>query len=226
MQWLEERLNIAKKIMTKWYYYGFKETGYLWKQKKPLKGNPSSEYHLWILDKKEAKAIAKQNGTKIIKNGIINLKPLNMAKKEKKKDKKKNKDSKGGLGAIRNFTGSLALSKLKHVIMTKKNKKGKKIKCIVIPIKDNYLVEGKEGAIYMNIRLRTTEGKGQYDDNGFIAHAAPSKMYKEASKKEKEKMNNLPILGNVIDWDGPSGGSNDNSGSAGAAIGDDDDLPF
>mgnify|MGYP003683475439 FL=1 len=152
-------------------------------------------------------------------------------KKGKEKKAKKGKEKKapagnGDLGEIRSLTGSIALSKLTHVMMTKKGKKGK-VKGLFIPIKQNYLTEGKEGAVYLNLRVRVTENHDQYGQNGFIAHSADSTMYKEAKDKEKEKMGNLPIMGNIKDWES-SGEANDNSGKAGDkdSYDEEDDLPF
>lgn len=222
----------------KWYYYGFKETGYIWKQKEPINGNPSTEYHLWILDKKEAKAIAKQNGTKV----NINVKPKHMGKKDKKsekakgKDKKNKKEKKGkkdknqntgskDAKVVRSLDGSIALSKLQHVMMNKKNKKGKKIRCIVIPVKENFLYESDKGGVYLNIRVNLKDKEDEFNQHGFVGQSVPSDIYKEASDKEKEKMKKTPILGGLKDWE-YDGSSNDASGSAGDDIDEGDDLPF
>lgn len=231
----------------KWHYYGFKETGYIWKQKESLKGNPSTEYHLWILNKKEAKAIAKQNGTKI----NINLKPHKMAKKDKKSEKAKGKDKKKKekakksdskdekkkkgtqQGGQRKFSGSIALTKLEHVIMEKKNKKGKKIECIVIPVDKNYIERGKDkkgnptGALYLNVSVITKTEEDEYGQHGFIGQNVSSTMWKEAKDKEKEKMGKLPILGNIKDFSfNADDYQADTSGAAGEPVGEDDDLPF
>ena len=149
-----------------------------------------------------------------------------MAKKDKKgkKDKKKSKSS-GDTGKQTKYSGSIALSKLTHVRMKKKNKKGKKIDCIVIPVKQNYLVEGKEGALYLPITVVTKEFRDEYDQNGFIGQSVSSEVWRAASDELKEEIKALPIIGNIKNWES-SGGGNDASGSVSDEIDDDDDLPF
>lgn len=152
--------------------------------------------------------------------------------KESKKDKGSEKGEKSKKTAESNgeftqkkFSGSIALSKLTHVIMTKKNKKGKEIKGLFIPIKENCLVEGKEGAIYIAVTVVTKTPQDDYGQNGFIAQNG-NKKWSEASEKEKEIFKGLPILGNIKDFEDHKGtSSSDSSGSKGD-IDEDDDLPF
>ena len=148
-------------------------------------------------------------------------------KKEKKEKKAKSSAPKPSNEGQRKFSGSIALTKLTHAIMTKKNKKGKKIDCLVIPIDQNYLVRGKEGALYMPVSVITRSEEDQYGQHGFIGQNADSKAYKAADEDEKAKMAGLPILGNIKDFGAGSGGSsNDTSGSSGTFNEEDDDLPF
>jgi len=198
--------------MSKWNYYGFKETGKVWKQKKAITENPSTKYHLYILTKEDYKQ-------------LLNSKTSKMAKDKKKKKDSTKKSSSNSKEGQRKFSGSIALSKLVHVRMKKKNKKGKKIDCLVIPIKENFLVEGKEGAVYMPISVITKTEEDQYGQHGFIGQNADSKTYKDASEKEKEKIGKLPILGNIKDFEFNQSSSNDTAGSKGQ-VEEDDDLPF
>lgn len=135
--------------------------------------------------------------------------------------KKKKKQASGDLTS---YVGSIALSKLIHVRMKKKGKKGKKVDCIVIPIKQNHLFEGKEGAVYLPLRIVTRSEEDQYGQHGFISQSVSSEEYKEASDKQKEKFKELPILGNFKNF-GAESSSNDSTGSKGE-IDEDDDLPF
>lgn len=125
----------------------------------------------------------------------------------------------------RNFSGSLALSKLKHVVMEKKGKSGM-IKGIFIPIAANNLVEGKEGAVYMPCRVVTKAEEDTYGQHGFISQSVDSTVYKNASDDQKEEFKKLPILGNIKDF----GGGGDAAAASGAAsnnvLTEDDDLPF
>jgi len=128
----------------------------------------------------------------------------------------------------RNFTGSIALSKLNHVIMIKKNKKGKKIKCLVIPIKENFLIEGKEDSVYLPLRIITKTEEDDYGQHGFISQSVDSKVYKKAKEKGGElfeKIQTLPILGNIKDWSNAGDNKKDGDGKKGE-IDENDDLPF
>jgi hypothetical protein len=140
------------------------------------------------------------------------------SKKEGKAPKANNSET-----VMKKYAGSIALSKLKHVIMTKKGKK-KKIKGIFIPIKENYLIEGENGAVYMNLNVVTKSPQDEYGQNGFISQNG-NKKWSEASEKEKDAFRNLSILGNIKDFDDSKPESTDNSGSHGE-INEDDDLPF
>ncbi len=122
------------------------------------------------------------------------------------------------------YEASIALSKLKHVIMKKKNKKGKEIRGLFIPIEQNYLVEGKEGAVYLNAQIIVRSEKDQYGQDGFISQKG-NKKWSECSDEEKEIFNALPILGNVKNW--ASSGTSDATGAASnEEFDEDDDLPF
>lgn len=126
------------------------------------------------------------------------------------------------------FTGSLALSKLKHVIMEKKGKSGV-VKGIFIPIDANKLTEGKEGAVYLGIRGVLKDEKDQYENNGFVA-VSPNmgKKWSELSEDQKEQSKALsPIIGNVRVWDNAGTSSNDNAGAASAQVlSEEEELPF
>lgn len=121
----------------------------------------------------------------------------------------------------KNYSGSIALSKLKSAITT--TKKG--ARCLVIPINENHLLE-KDGAIYLPIRVLVHEVKDQYNNDGLIAQSLSSEEYKAIGKDEAQKIN-LPILGNIKDF---TPANNDNSGLAPVPVNDmineDDDLPF
>lgn len=125
----------------------------------------------------------------------------------------------------KNYSGSIALTKLVCAIREMKGKDGKPKNCIIIPIDDNYLVEGKDDAYYLNVRVITKDEQDKYGQNGFIAQSVDSKIYKDADDNQKEEFKKLPILGSIKDF---SGGGNDNSGKVDepSALGENDDLPF
>lgn len=105
---------------------------------------------------------------------------------------------------IRNFSGSIALTKLKHVVRKMKNLAGQSVDCIIIPCDSNHLVKGNNGAYYLNVRIRTTEEPDQYEQHGFISQSVDSKTYKEATEEQKEYFKTLPILGNIKDFGNPN----------------------
>lgn len=162
--------------------------------------------------------------------------------KKSKKDKgaKKDKAPKKASGAfkqeakgnepsiVRKLDGSLALTKLKHAVIEKKNKKGKKVKMLVIPVKDNFLFEGDNGALYLNVRVNLKDGEDQYKQHGFVSQQVPSDIWKAASDEEQEAMKKTPILGGLKDWEFEAGASNDTAGADNSIGGDidPDDLPF
>lgn len=152
--------------------------------------------------------------------------PKNEKSAKESKPKKEEKIAKEDKElVITKFSGSIALTKLTHVVMKKKNKKGKEIIGLFIPVKENYLVEGKEGAYYMSVNVVTKTPQDDYGQNGFISQNG-NKKWSEASEKEKEAFKTLPILGNIKNFeDSQNSSSNDTSGSKGD-IDEDDDLPF
>jgi hypothetical protein len=129
----------------------------------------------------------------------------------------------------RSLSGSLALTKLKHVISTMNGKNGP-VKGIFIPIEANHLVPGKDNAFYMPIRVIVKDEADQYKQHGFISQSVDSKVFKEASEQQKEEFKTLPILGNLKDFERTQ---NDAEGAMtefqDAPImpdGQNDDLPF
>jgi hypothetical protein len=122
------------------------------------------------------------------------------------------------------LSGSIALTKLQHVMMEKKGKSGM-VKGLFIPLDANLLAE-KDGAVYIPVNITVKEEQDQYGQNGFISKTIDSKIWKEMSDAEKEESKKLtPILGNIKDWSG--GSAADTSGAAASGVvPEDDDLPF
>ena len=124
------------------------------------------------------------------------------------------------------YSGSVALTKLVHVKMKVKGKNGD-VEGLFIPADANYLVRGKEGALYLPVRVYTRDEADQYGQNGFISQSVDSKVWKEADDEKKEVLKQLPILGNIKDF--TAGGHNDAAGDAGGGETftlESDDLPF
>lgn len=123
------------------------------------------------------------------------------------------------------LSGSIALTKLQHVIMEKKGKSGM-IRGLFIPIAANLLSE-KDGAVYMSVNVNFKPEADKYGQNGFISKTTDSKIWKELDDAGKEKAKELsPILGNIKDFS--SGGTAYDAAGAAApgTVSEDDDLPF
>lgn len=122
------------------------------------------------------------------------------------------------------LSGSIALTKLKHVIMEKKGTSGM-VKGLFIPIDANLLLE-KDGAVYMSVNVNVKAEQDKYGQNGFISKTTDTKIWKELDDASKEAAKELsPILGNIKDWEGSS--SNDSAGAAApGVVKEEDDLPF
>ena len=130
----------------------------------------------------------------------------------------------------RTLNGSLALTKLVHVKMTKKGKSGM-VEGLFIPIDANFLERDENGNVYLPVRTIVNETADEYKNHGFIAKSIGSGIWKAATdeKKEmfKEKQSEItPILGSIRDFSN-SGSANDGSGAASEETFDEnDDLPF
>ena len=101
----------------------------------------------------------------------------------------------------RSLSGSIAITKLKHTIRKYKNKAGKEIECLVIPIGVNHMVRGKESACYLPVRVIVRDEADDYGQHGFISQSVDSKTWKEASEQQRGEFKDLPILGNIKDFD-------------------------
>ena len=122
--------------------------------------------------------------------------------------------------------GSIALTKLTHVITERKVKSGM-VKGIFIPIDINAL-ETKDNAVYLPVRVTVKDETDAYGQNGFIGKTVKtSKKWSEMTEAEKESQKALtPILGNIKDFS-IGAGANDTSGAASPdTLAEDDDLPF
>lgn len=137
------------------------------------------------------------------------------------------------MSAQKTLSGSIAITKLKHVRMNGKGKGGRVIPGIFIPIEANKLVEGKPGedgttAIYIPVRIIYKTEQDKNGQNGFIAKSVSTDEYKAAkTDEEKEALKEFqPILGNVKEFNNDSS-PQDTAGAASSQVFDpEDDLPF
>lgn len=142
----------------------------------------------------------------------------------------------------RTLNGTIALDRLKHVIMEKKGKSGM-IKGIFIPLEVNKLEEvsydtrdGKVNEIQLPVRVIVKSESDDKGQDGFISKAIGSKTYKAASpelQQQYKDYNNeetkslTPILGNIKDFSSGGGQANQSQAASSEVVNaDDDDLPF
>ncbi len=127
---------------------------------------------------------------------------------------------------MKKYGTSLDLLKLQNAFVKKfKSKSGQEVECVVIPIDQNYLVRGEKG-LYLNADTVIRDDEDQYGNAGFVAHKAPSNQWKAASQEEKDKMNELNILGNLKDFGSNQASTPQGSEPMDASDNGADDLPF
>jgi hypothetical protein len=134
------------------------------------------------------------------------------------------------------FSGSIALTKLKHVKMMGKSKNGP-VEGIFIPIELNYVTKGKlqkddqgndipnSEPLYLSIDVIVFNERSDRGQDGMLAQKLDTKTYKEIGKEKAQELK-LPILGNIKNFANEQ--PDDVSGDAGSAkqFTPDDDLPF
>lgn len=99
------------------------------------------------------------------------------------------------MAKLQSYALSLALTKMKHSIITAKSGQ----KCLVLPIDDNYLtLVEKDGvnSVYMQTDLVTMDSEDTNGNWGFQVQKLPSEIYKSLGQ-EKAKEIVLPYLGNL-----------------------------
>lgn len=89
---------------------------------------------------------------------------------------------------MKNFGIKLNLALLKNIKFTKLDKQ----KCIIIPLKDNYIFEGVKG-VYLSLVARELQNP-QYEQTHMVTLNIPEDIYKTLSEEERK---HTPILGNV-----------------------------
>ena len=124
-----------------------------------------------------------------------------------------------------NFQVRLALTKLKNsCIMDIKGRSGSK-KCLVIPIEDNHIYEGKEAYLTLTAQERSTPS--QYGDTHFLKPYVSKDVYNALSEEEKKS---IPIIGSMSPTQ--YGGTKDpqvqtgHSDAPAQVSSDNDDMPF
>ena len=99
------------------------------------------------------------------------------------------------MAKLQSYALSVALTKMKHSIITAKSGQ----RCLVLPIDDNYLtLIEKDGttAIYMQTDVVTMDSEDTNGNWGFQVQKLPSDIWKKLGA-EKSKEIKLPYLGNL-----------------------------
>lgn len=122
------------------------------------------------------------------------------------------------MAKLQSYAMSVALTKLKHTIITAKSGQ----KCLVIPIDDNYLTH-KEDAVYMQTDVVTMDSEDTNGNWGFQVQKLPSEIYKKLGADTAKEIK-LPYFGNLKVFQ--KSNSNDSSGAVDIEVEDDDNLPF
>ena len=122
------------------------------------------------------------------------------------------------MSKLQSYALSVSLTKLQHGFITTKNG----VKCLVIPIVENYLTE-KDGAVYMQTDIVTMDEADTNGNWGFQVQKLPTDKWKELGA-EKAKEIKLPYLGNLKIFERKS---NDAIKAIPIEAGEEaDDLPF
>jgi hypothetical protein len=125
----------------------------------------------------------------------------------------------------RTLVGSLALSRLKHDTITVIYGKTK-VKGIFIPFKHNHIQEQENKAVYMPVRVLLFEQANRFGQHGMITQSVESSMWKEGTEVQREDFRNLPILGNLKDFDLHTENINTMDNEQSQPVTRGDDLPF
>lgn len=95
-----------------------------------------------------------------------------------------------------NMSIKLNLVRLKSTVRELQGKTGK-VKCVIIPIKENNLIQGEKG-VYLNLTANQLKNpNNEYKQTHLIKQEVPKELYEKLSDDEKK---NIPIIGNGILW--------------------------
>ena len=119
-------------------------------------------------------------------------------------------------------TGKVKLTALKHIIQKRKNKEGKDIDCILIPIAANHLYYNADKQIVSLDIIAFDSLKPEFKQT----HSMKQSFSKEELERQKAAEEQTPFLGSLnTDFGGASAPASGNA-APGVVVGDDDDVPF
>ena len=126
------------------------------------------------------------------------------------------------MAKLQSYALSVALTKMKHSIITAKSGQ----KCLVLPIDDNYLTAiEKDGttAVYMQTDVVTMDSEDTNGNWGFQVQKLPSDIWKSLGSEKAKEVKDLPYLGNLKIF---AKKSNDSTEPVNIEIEESDDLPY
>ena len=126
------------------------------------------------------------------------------------------------MAKLQSYALSVALTKMKHSIITAKSGQ----KCLVLPIDDNYLTAiEKDGqtAVYMQTDVVTMDSEDTNGNWGFQVQKLPSDIWKSLGSEKAKEVKDLPYLGNLKIF---AKKSNDSTEPVNIEIEETDNLPF
>ncbi len=126
---------------------------------------------------------------------------------------------------MQNSTIRINLAAFVHVVSKMKNKEGKEIEGIFIPLEKNHIFRGTKG-MYVDFVAFPIKNKQADIKDTHIVKQSFSKEIREAMTKEQQE--SQPIFGNMIDWN-YAGTSNEDTTIANdqpALPSEENDLPF
>ena len=126
------------------------------------------------------------------------------------------------MAKLQSYALSVALTKMKHSIITAKSGQ----KCLVLPIDDNYLTAiEKDGqtAVYMQTDVVTMDSEDTNGNWGFQVQKLPSDIWKSLGSEKAKEVKDLPYLGNLKIFVKKS---TDSTEPVNIEIEEADDLPF
>ena len=126
------------------------------------------------------------------------------------------------MAKLQSYALSVALTKMKHSIITAKSGQ----KCLVLPIDDNYLTAiEKDGqtAVYMQTDVVTMDSEDTNGNWGFQVQKLPSDIWKSLGSEKAKEVKDLPYLGNLKIF---AKKSSDSTEPVNIEIEETDNLPF
>jgi hypothetical protein len=123
-----------------------------------------------------------------------------------------------------NISIKINLAALKAVRRSEKGTSGM-VDCLIIPVENNYLFKGKNGALYLDvIAFELKNRKEGQNDTHLLKQSLPSEVFKKMTDEEKK---DTPILGNATVWtEDRSPGATEKPENNAPEIKPNDNLPF